>query len=82
MSHISEKQLTRQIGLAMRIAVLAAWFSVLATWLLRDAFPQAGRGVFSIFRIVAILAIIWLVAESQKPSPTASDSVLWRSMLC
>jgi hypothetical protein len=62
MTNNAERRLVGQICLVMRLSVIASWLAILTTALLRGAHPHLARGAFSFFRIVAVLATLWLIA--------------------
>ena len=63
MAHTTETRLVGQICLLMRVGVISGWLAILITVSLRGIHPHVARGAFSFFKIVAILATLWLIAE-------------------
>ena len=63
MTDTAETRLVGQICLLMRVSVISGWLAILITASLRGVHPHAAQGAFSFFKIVAILATLWLIAE-------------------
>ena len=62
MTDTAETRLVGQICLLMRGGVISGWLAILITLSLRGVHPHLAQGIFSYFRIVAILATLWLIA--------------------
>jgi hypothetical protein len=59
----SETQLVRRISQSARIVVVLNWITILTILASHGVLENIALGAFTIFRITAILATIWLIAE-------------------
>jgi hypothetical protein len=76
MINTTESRLVGRICLIMRVCVACSWLAIFITLLLPGVHPGIARGVFTFFRIVAIIATLWLVGEFAE---AASDRISFRS---
>ena len=76
MINTTESRLVGRICLIMRVCVACSWLAIFITLLLPGVHPSIARGVFTFFRIVAIIATLWLVGEFAE---AASDRISFRS---
>ena len=58
-----ENQLLRRLRVAFRTAVLLNWLAVLAILFLKGVPKPLAMGAFTVFRVTAVCATIWLLAE-------------------
>jgi len=59
----SETRAVRRISLIARTVVLLNWVTILAILAARGVPKSVALGAFTVFRITAIVAAIWLIAE-------------------
>ena len=59
----SEVRTVRRISLVARIVVVLNWITVLSILFAHGVPKNIALGAFTVFRITAILATLWLIAE-------------------
>jgi hypothetical protein len=62
----SETRTVRRISLVARIVVVLNWITILAILAAHGVPKNIALGAFTIFRISAVLAVLWLIAETAE----------------
>ncbi len=62
----SETRTVRRISLVARIVVVLNWITILAILATHGVPRNIALGAFTIFRITAVLAMLWLIAETAE----------------
>jgi hypothetical protein len=59
----SETQTVRRISFVVRVVIVLNWITILATFAAHGIPKNFALGAFTVFRITAVLAMLWLAAE-------------------
>ncbi len=62
----SETRTVRRISLVARIVVVLNWIAILTILATHGVPRNIALGAFTIFRIIAVLAVLWLIAETAE----------------
>lgn len=58
-----ERQFLQRLRIAFRAAVILNWVAVLSIWFLKGVPKPVAMGAFTVFRVTAVCATLWLLIE-------------------
>ena len=61
-----EARIVRRISLVARLVVVLNWITILTIQFAHSVPKNIALGAFTVFRITAVLATIWLIAEAAE----------------
>lgn len=62
----AETRTVRRISLVARVVVILNWITILAILVAHGVPKNISLGAFTVFRVTAVLATLWLIAEAAE----------------